>query len=71
MQTNSTPPMGSAEASERLGLSRDTLVRMVAAGTITKAKKMRGVSGAWLFDREEIEQLATDREQLQAERADA
>lgn len=60
MQINSIGPMGSAEASELLGVSRDSLVRMVAAGTIKKAMKMPGATGAWLFDRHEIEQLAAD-----------
>lgn len=60
MQTDSMTPMGSAEASERLGVSRDSLVRMIAAGTITKTTKMPGASGAWLFDRDEIEQLAAE-----------
>lgn len=53
--------MGAAEASERLGVSRDSLVRMAAKGEITKVTKMPGKSGAWLFDREEIEQLAIKR----------
>lgn len=58
MQTDSMTPMGTTEASERLGVSRDSLVRMIATGTIKKATKMPGVSGAWLFDRAEIEHLA-------------
>lgn len=59
METD-TKPMGAGEASERLGVSRDTLTRMIARGVITKAAKMRGVSGAWIFDRDEIEQLAAE-----------
>jgi excisionase family DNA binding protein len=50
--------MGAAEAEDRLGVSRDTLIRMAAAGKIKKAVKLAGDNGQWVFDRDEVEQLA-------------
>lgn len=65
MTTEAIIPMGAAEAEKRLGVSRDTLIRMAApGGTIKKAVKLAGDNGQWVFDRDEIEQLA-------AEKADA
>ena len=62
MQEQTINPMGAGEASEKLGVSRDALIRMSATGVIKKAIKMPGQSGAWLFDRDEIEQLANQRD---------
>jgi excisionase family DNA binding protein len=57
--TRETPPaIGTAEACEALGVSKDTLIRMAARGDITPLHKMPGVNGAYVFDRAEIEELA-------------
>ncbi|NIL76775.1 hypothetical protein RhoFasB10_02902 [Rhodococcus sp. B10] len=49
--------IGAAEAARLLGVSKATVNRRAAAGQLT-AHKMPGVTGAHLFDRDEIESLA-------------
>ena len=63
MQTDAMIPMGGAEACELLGVSRDTLIRMIAAKKIKNAVKLSSGNGAWILDRTEIEQLARDKEE--------
>lgn len=60
MTTEAIIPMGAAEAEERLGVSRDTLIRMATGGRIKKAVKLAGDNGQWVFDRDEIEGLAAE-----------
>ena len=51
-------PIGTAEAMDVLGVSKDTLIRMIARGEIKKAHKMPGLRGPYILDRAEIEALA-------------
>lgn len=53
--------MGTAEACEALGVSKDTLIRMAARGEVTPLHKMPGPNGAYVFSRTEIERLAADK----------
>jgi len=57
---NQTPPLNSEQAAEILGLSRATINRQAAAGSIP-ATKLPGRTGAFIFDRDVIESLALDR----------
>jgi predicted site-specific integrase-resolvase len=52
--------VGSDEASEFLGVDRSTLIRWIAKGTVTPRHKLPGASGAYLFDRDEIERVAAE-----------
>lgn len=61
MTTIAGQVIGSAEACSILGVDRSTLVRMVQAGRLVAATKLPGPSGAYLFDRETVEQLAEQR----------
>ena len=47
--------MGTSEAREMLGVSKDTLIRMIARGVIRTVGKLPGPNGAYLFDRAEVE----------------
>ena len=60
MTTDAIIPIGAAEACELLGVSRDTLIRMIARGTI-KGHKLKGENGQWVCDRPEVEGLARDK----------
>lgn len=58
-----TPPhtlIGSAEAAERLGVSRATFNRWVTAGRIKPAIAMAGTTGARLFTVGEIERAKAE-----------
>jgi excisionase family DNA binding protein len=59
--TEDSTLIGTAEATEMLGVSKDTLIRMVARGTLKAAHKMSGTSGAYLFERADVEQLAREK----------
>lgn len=50
----------SAEARNRLGMSRTAFGRRVLAGEIPAAGRLPGRTGAWLFDPETIDALATE-----------
>lgn len=52
--------IGAAEAARLLGVSKATVNRRAAAGQLT-AVKMPGLTGAHLFDRDEIESLANQK----------
>jgi excisionase family DNA binding protein len=54
------PLIGAAEAAEMLGVSKDTLVRMVARGDVPMVQKLDGQKGAYIFERAEIERLANE-----------
>ncbi|WP_032363994.1 helix-turn-helix domain-containing protein [Rhodococcoides fascians] len=49
--------IGSSEAASIIGVSRATLTRWVQSGRIEPAKKLPGLTGAALFDRDEIEAM--------------
>ena len=53
--------IGSAEACALLGINRSTLVRMVKGDRLTPAMKLPGASGAYVFDRADVEALAAER----------
>ena len=59
MQNTGEGLMGAAEAARRLGVSKDTLIRMVARGDLEPVDKLPGINGAYLFWRSVIEQLAS------------
>jgi excisionase family DNA binding protein len=65
MTTDAIIPMGGAEACEMLGISRDTLIRRIAAGKI-KGHKLAGDNGAWIVDRAQIERLASEKTEATA-----
>ncbi|MEV7972853.1 helix-turn-helix domain-containing protein [Cellulomonas sp. NPDC089187] len=50
-----------AEVCTRLGTDRKTVRRLVDRGSLTPAFKLPGVTGAYLFDRAEVEALAAER----------
>lgn len=66
MTTNAIVPMGAAEAEKLLDVSRDTLIRMATNGTLKKAVKLAGDNGQWVFDRDEVNQLAAERAEMSA-----
>lgn len=49
--------IGADEAAEILGLERSTFTKRITHGQITPLKKLRGKRGAYLFDRDEIQQI--------------
>lgn len=53
--------IGAVEAAERMGCSRETLLRKVRAGEIPYAQKMGPRTGAYLFDADEIDRIASER----------
>lgn len=57
MQTTDEPLIGATEACEVLGVSKDTLIRMIARGEITPVHKLPGPTGAYLLNRAEVERL--------------
>ena len=56
--TQSSTLVGATEATGMLGVSKDTLIRMIARGVIKAAHKLPGPNGAYLFERAEIERAA-------------
>lgn len=52
--------MSTSEAAEILGIAHRTLINRVESGTVTPAQKLPGKTGAYLFDRAYIEQIAAD-----------
>ena len=67
LDTGTQPALiGTRQAAEILGVPRTTLASRLAAGTIAPAIKLPGRTGAFLFDRAYIEQIAaTEREATQ------
>jgi excisionase family DNA binding protein len=51
-----------AEAAKILGYSRRTIARMAADGRLTAAHKLPGLRGDYLFQRADVERLATTRQ---------
>jgi excisionase family DNA binding protein len=60
--TESSTLVGTSDVMEMLGVSRDTVVRMVARGALKAVHKMAGPQGAYLFERADVERLARDKE---------
>ena len=61
LDTGAQPALiGTREAAEILGVPRTTLASRLAAGTIAPAIKLPGRTGAFLFDRSYIEQIAAE-----------
>jgi hypothetical protein len=50
--------IGSAEAAIILGIDRSVFIRRVNAGSITPVQKLPAATGAYLFDGDEIAQMA-------------
>lgn len=51
----------SADVAQKIGVHVTTVARWVAAGSLRPAMKLPGETGAYLFDRAEVEQLASER----------
>jgi excisionase family DNA binding protein len=60
--------VGSEEASRIIGVPRSTFLRWVQRGRVPGAVKMPGLSGAYLFRRADIEQLASEVQAIADER---
>ena len=59
--------IGSAEACTILGdIDRGTLVRWIAAGKIAYVTKLPGETGAYVFDRAEVERMAAEQDKAKA-----
>lgn len=52
--------IGSADVCAILRINRSTLSRWVAAGKLTPAQQLPGQTGAFLFQRDDIERLAPE-----------
>ncbi len=52
--------IGTAEAAEVIGVDRSTLSHWIAKGRIAPAQKLPGKTGVLLFDRSEVERVATE-----------
>lgn len=50
--------IGTAEAAKMLDIDRSSLVRRVRSGSIEPFQKLPATTGAYLFDRAEIEKAA-------------
>lgn len=57
---NSTDIIGTTEAMQILGTSRDTLIRMIARGEVKYFAKLGGPNGAYLYERTEIERVKSE-----------
>ena len=53
--------IGSKDSCRILGIDKATLSRWVTAGQLTPVHKLPGRNGAYLFNRSDIEALATER----------
>jgi predicted site-specific integrase-resolvase len=59
--------IGSAEACSILGdIDRGTLVRWIAAGKIAYVTKLPGGTGAYVFDRAEVERVKREQDGVMA-----
>lgn len=61
MEPSSKPLIGTPEAADILGVSSDTLIRMVARGDVPMVQKLDGARGAYVFERAEVERVAAER----------
>jgi len=53
-----TPPMTTSELAARLGVDARTVQRKAEAGELPTIGKLPGKTGAWLFDRDAVEDAA-------------
>ena len=60
-EIGNTSAMSTAEAAHALGVNVATVHRMVQRGDITPALKMPGLRGAFLFNRDDVENLVAAR----------
>jgi predicted site-specific integrase-resolvase len=67
--SNDDQLIGAGDACDLLNIDRSTLIRQVKRGKITAAQKMPGLSGAYLFDREYIQELAALERAIEQRRA--
>jgi len=58
MATMPGPLIGTTEAAEVCGVERSTFFRWVQLGQITPVTRLRGTTGALLFDRDTVVALA-------------
>ncbi|AKF14394.1 excisionase and transcriptional regulator [Mycobacterium phage Phayonce] len=58
---SATPEIVASEACRILKVDRSTLLRWVAAEKVTPTRKLPGSTGAFLFDRKQIETIAASR----------
>ena len=61
--------VSAVEAAEILGIARRSLISRVEAGTVQAAHKLPGRTGAFLFDRAYIEQIAADEREASQRRS--
>lgn len=52
--------IGTREAAQLLHVDRSVLIKRVAAGTLHPVHRLPGTTGAYLFDRADIEALAAE-----------
>jgi excisionase family DNA binding protein len=62
MSTQPDDLVGAAEAARILDVTRTHLTRLVRAGTLPVAMKLAGRTGAYLFDRNAVNDLKTTRD---------
>ena len=55
-----TLPIGAKEVAKILGIDRRQILRMVKAGKLPTLTKLDGDTGAYLFNRSDIEALANE-----------
>ena len=58
-------PIGTAEAAQRLGVDVSTISRWVASGRLKPLFRLPAKTGAMVFDAEEVDRLAAQRESAQ------
>ena len=54
-------PIGTAEAAAALRCTTRQVARLVAAGRLEPLRKMPGLRGPYVFEREDVERLAAER----------
>lgn len=57
----SPPLIGTAEAAHLLGVSRSTITRWADTGYLPNAARLDGRTGAYMFERADVERLAQER----------
>lgn len=56
-----TDLLATTEVAALLGIDRSVVIRRVQAGSLTPVHRLPGPTGAYLFDRSEVERVATER----------
>jgi len=69
MSHNGAPEqlLTTSQVAERLGISRNTVLQRVSYGRLTPSAQLPGRTGAFLFDAEQIEAAAEQRDAAPAE----